>query len=141
MKPLRRESGSFSFFELDLQEAQDFTIAAQREPFVAFAVRPGFAMRSLSILQAGSKNFHRPAEGARVRWSDGAHQVVDLERAFRPVDAAVLGPASAAVAGFGQVLLLQARRSSEKTRQAAFKNSLCGVAHLAEHLDGKIVGT
>src|SRR2546428_7440506 len=148
MKPLTprirmrfMKAGCGSFLGLDLEEAQDFTIAAHREPFVALPIGPGPAMRCFSVLDAGAKDFHPVGECAGVGRRDGAHQVVDLERASRPVDAAVLGPASAEVAAFRQVLLLQARRSSEQMRKAACKNSLCGVAHLAEPLCGEFVVT
>src|SRR5712692_10936526 len=114
------KAGCGSFLGLDLEEAQDFTIAAHREPFVALPIGPGLAMRGFSILDAGAKDFHLVRESAGVGRRDGTHQVVDLEGAFRPVDAAVLGPAPADVAASRQVLLLQACRSSEKMRKAAF---------------------
>src|ERR1700694_658670 len=134
------KAGSFSFFGLDLEEAHDLTIAAHREPFVALPVGPGFAMRGLSILDAGAKDFHLVRESAGVGRRDGAHQVVDLERSFRPVDAPVLGLASAEIAAARKVLGTQYGRAGKKPGKTAYQHCFGSVGHLAEDLERDLVG-
>src|SRR5882672_5882594 len=94
MRFIRAESSSFTF--LDFEEAQDFTIAAAGEPFAVFLVgAKGAGTRFFLVFQFCPVYFHGTGKSTGKGRRDGAHQVVDLPGALRPVDAAVLGPAAA----------------------------------------------
>src|SRR6267378_3609160 len=106
MKPLtprmrmRFIEAGFSFSFLDFEKAQDFTIAAHGEPFAVLAVGSRGPAGRAALRQLRAMHLEALAERSRVRRRHGAHQVVDLARAPRPVDAPILGPAAAEVAAF-----------------------------------------
>src|SRR5712664_2041761 len=111
MKPLTpririrfMEGSGFFYFE----EAQDFTIAAGGEPFAAVPVGAERFFGIRFVRQRGAENAHFFSKGPWKGRRHGAHQVVDLGGALRPVDAAVLRRAPAAVAAFGKVVGFQA---------------------------------
>src|SRR4051812_32533691 len=78
MKPFTpRMSTRFIFF-LDFEEAQDFTIAAHREPCAALAVwAQGLSWIRL-VGDRGAMDLQSIAEGTWKRRRHRAHQVVDL---------------------------------------------------------------
>src|SRR5262249_17825369 len=92
---------------LYFEEAQDFTIAAGREPLSALPIGTELLQRMSLIGERRLENpqavGERPGKGRR----DRPHQVVDLARALRPVDAPVLGLAPAVVAAGGEILRRQ----------------------------------
>src|SRR4051812_41278362 len=89
-------SSRFSF--LDFEKAQDFTIAADGEPFAALLERSGGAAGHAAAFEPGLMYEEAVAERAGERRRHRAHQVVDLLGAPHPVDAAVLRAAAAEVA-------------------------------------------
>src|SRR5438105_8607969 len=98
---------SFSFFDFD--EAQDFTIAAEREPFARLlkGTRPAVGRRAIGHLRA--MNQQAVAEGAGIRRGHRAHEVVDLARALAPIDAPVFRSPAAVVATLVDVIGPQGR--------------------------------
>src|SRR5258706_4387488 len=110
------KAGLFSFAFLDFEEAQDFTIAAAREPFAAFLVG-AFFQGFPSRFDARLVNLHAVGEGAGKGRRDRAHQVVDFLRALRPVDTPVLGAPPAVVAAGGKILGFEAWLSRQDSGQ------------------------
>src|SRR5207249_2608038 len=81
---------------------------------------------------------HDP-ERARKRWRHGAHQVMDLERRPRPVDASVLGPAAPEILPGLDGLGSARRRAGDEARERARQHDLGGDRDLGEHLAGIVL--
>src|SRR5947207_13775933 len=123
------EAEFVSLFFLDFDEAQDFTIAADGEPLAIVLVGTGrpAARAELSHLRAVHPEAvaESPGEGRR----HGAHEVMDLLGALRPVDAAVLGTSAAKVAAAREIVRLELHSALHERRKAALEHRPGGVGH------------
>src|SRR5438477_10815663 len=91
------EAEFVSLFFLDVEKAQDFTIAAHGEPLAIVLVGTGRPASRAKLSHLRAVHPQPIAESPGEGRGDGAHQVVDLLGALRPVDAAVLGTPAAKV--------------------------------------------
>src|SRR5436190_12346325 len=112
-------AGFVSFSFPDFEEAQDFTIAAEREPLALVLIRSQRAWRGRALLEAGLVDEETLAERAREGGRPGAHEVMDLLPALRPVDAPFLGPAPAVVATAREIVRQEGHLARHEPRQAA----------------------
>src|SRR3954463_10288860 len=104
-------AGSACSCFFDLEEAQDFTIAALREPLTLGFERTSLAGAAQGRFHAGTENLHAVGKGARIGRGHRAHEVMDLLRALRPVDLPIPRLSPAEVAAFRKILRRQCRFS------------------------------